>query len=196
MNNRSLTAEHFDAIYTSNSDPWDFATSEYERDKYDRTLSALPRSHYASVFEVGCSIGVLTHQLATRCDHLLSVDASEIPLTEARKRCRGYPFVRFDRMTVPQEWPSGQFDLVVLSEVVYYLCADDVARLCRRMEASLAPGGDVLLAHWTGPTNYPLSGDLAAEIFLSGVGGFTEIVRRDRFPKFRLDVVTRRQALS
>jgi hypothetical protein len=51
----------------------------------------------------------------------------------------------------------------VLSEVVYYLDAGDVARLADRVRASVEPGGHLLLVHWTGTTDYPLSGDDAAE---------------------------------
>jgi len=44
--------------------------------------------------------------------------------------------------------------------VLYYLGPADIERT-----AALAPGGAVLLVHWTGPTNYPVSGDEAAERF-------------------------------
>ncbi len=194
MSDRSLSAEYFDAIYAADPDPWGFATSDYERDKYATTLAALPRPHYARAFEVGCSIGVLTRQVAERCDALIAVDVTEIPLVAARERCRDKPSVEFFQMMVPQQWPDGPFDLILLSEVVYYLSVQDVGRLARRIEGSLAPGGDIVLAHWTGPTNYPLSGDEAAELFLREVAGFTDVVRRDRNREFRLDVVTRRRA--
>lgn len=193
MSERSLTSEYFDGLYASDPDPWRFATSAYERDKYARTLDAMPRKHYARAFEVGCSIGVLTRQLAQRCDALISVDASELPLLEARERCRDCPSVHFFQMTVPQDWPEGEFDLILLSEVIYYLCEADVAKLARRIHGSLASGGDVVLAHWTGLTNYPLSGDKATQIFLREVSGFCDVVRRDRAREFRMDVVTRRQ---
>jgi len=191
MTNPSLPASYFEELYAADPDPWRFATSTYEREKYATTLKALPRPRYSRALEVGCSIGVLTHQLADRCDDLLSLDASEKALNSARERCGGKPAARFAVMTVPGDWPTGQFDLILLSEVVYYLAPDDVAQLARRVETSLEPGGDIALIHWTGPTNYPLSGDDATEIFLSEVRGFTSIVQQQRFEAFRLDVVTR-----
>ena len=33
--------EHFEELYKKSEDPWSFATSEYERRKYERTLDAL-----------------------------------------------------------------------------------------------------------------------------------------------------------
>jgi 2-polyprenyl-3-methyl-5-hydroxy-6-metoxy-1,4-benzoquinol methylase len=195
MSGPSLPASYFDALYAADPDPWGFAASDYESDKYAKTLAALPRQRYAWALEVGCSIGVLTRQLAGRCEGLVSIDASGIPLRMARERCRDCSSVRFSQMIVPQDWPDGEFDLILLSEIVYYLCAADVAHLARRVETSLAVGGDVVLVHWTGATNYPLSGDEAAEIFLREVGGFTQVARRERASAFRLDVVTRRQCV-
>ena len=112
---------YFERLYESDPDPWKFASSEYERDKYAATMAALPPGRFARCFEVGCSIGVLTHELAQRCDALLGVDVAENALDQARTRLRDMPWVRFVRMAVPTEWPEGSFDLVLFSEVLYYL---------------------------------------------------------------------------
>jgi hypothetical protein len=40
---------YFDQLYAAQSDPWRFATSDYERKKYALTLDALPKAHYAAV---------------------------------------------------------------------------------------------------------------------------------------------------
>jgi hypothetical protein len=73
---RTLEPAYFDNVYAADSDPWKFASSAYERDKYAATLAAFPKPRYASAFEIGCSIGVLTSALAPRCDALLAVDAA------------------------------------------------------------------------------------------------------------------------
>src|SRR5579863_8609060 len=101
MSGPSLPASYFDALYAADPDPWGFAASDYERRKYDRTLAALPRRRYDRALEVGCSIGVLTRQLAGRCEALVSIDASGIPLRMARERCQDCSSVRFSRMIVP-----------------------------------------------------------------------------------------------
>ena len=62
---------------------------------------------------------------------------------------------------MPAQWPEGSFDLILLSEVVYFLDGDDVEHLAARVRGCLRPGGDVVLVHWTGETDYPLSGDAA-----------------------------------
>ena len=173
----SLPPSYFDAMYTVDPDPWQFDDSAYERAKYAATLAALPRERYPRALEVGCSIGVLTHALSARCDALLSLDMAEIALRQARDRCGSLTHVSFDRAQIPGGWADGTFDLILLSEVVYYLDADDVERLVGRVRGGLAGGGDVVLVHWTGETHYPLTGDDAAEMFISKTIDFLRIER-------------------
>jgi 2-polyprenyl-3-methyl-5-hydroxy-6-metoxy-1,4-benzoquinol methylase len=159
----TLGPEYFDALYTADPDPWKFATSPYERAKYTLTLNAMPKPRWRSALEVGCSIGFLTRSLASRCDAVVAIDAAQTALAEATRRCADLPDVRFEQMFVPDEWPDGQFELILLSEVIYYLSREDVARLASRVTRSLSRGGSVILVHWTGLTNYPLSGGVVIE---------------------------------
>jgi SAM-dependent methyltransferase len=189
----TLQAAYFDALYAANSDPWKFATSKYERGKYSLTLSAFPHARYGHALEIGCSIGVLTRDLALRCDDLLAIDAVAAPLVEARGRCADRPNVRFAQMLIPREWPDGAFDLILLSEIIYYLDGDDVTRLALRVTRSLRKNANVVLVHWTGETDYPLTGDEACEIFISRVGSAMKVERSDRYDAFRLDVLVKRE---
>ncbi|MGH1571698.1 class I SAM-dependent DNA methyltransferase [Methylobacterium sp. P31] len=161
--------------------------------KYASTLDALPRERYACALEVGCSIGVLTEALAERCDVLVSLDLAERALARARERCRDLSHVRFKLAQVPGQWPEGAFGLILLSEIVYYLDADDVARLVERVRSCLQPGGDVVLVHWTCETHYPLTGDEAVERFIDGASGFLRVHEQTRMDKYRLDVLVGRE---
>ena len=187
----TLGPEYFDALYTADPDPWKFAASPYEQAKYTLTLNAMPKPRYRSALEVGCSIGVLTRLLASRCDAVLAIDAAPTPLVESRRRCADLTGVRFEQMFVPKQWPAGVFDLILLSEVVYYLSREDVGRLAKRVTCSLAPDGSVILVHWTGSTDYPLSGDDAVALFIERMGPVCAVVRADRYAEFRLDVLLR-----
>ena len=185
----TLPTSYFDELYAADPDPWQFETSEYERGKYAATLAALPQERYSSALEVGCSIGVLTRQLAGRCDVLVSLDIAEGALDRARARCQDLAHVDFRLKQVPNDWPEGRFDLIVLSEVVYYLDAGDVERLVERVRGALAVGGDVVLVHWTGETHYPLTGDTAAERFIDRASAFLRVHGQARTDKYRLDVL-------
>ncbi len=185
----SIPTDYFDQLYASDPDPWRFAESAYERDKYAATLAALPRAHFASALEVGCSIGVLTRQLAPRCEALLSLDVAEAALAQAKRRCADRAGVRFAAMRAPGAWPAGRYDLIMLSEVVYYLDAADVAALAAKVCGSIKPDGDVMLVHWLGQTNYPLSGDEAADTFMAAASGTLRLTHQARSDAFRLDVL-------
>jgi cyclopropane fatty-acyl-phospholipid synthase-like methyltransferase len=188
---QTLKPEYFDALYTADPDPWNFAASPYERAKYALTLNAMRKPRYRSGLEVGCSIGVLTRSLAPRCDAVVAIDAASTPLVEARHRCADLPTVRFEQMFVPEQWPGGAFDLILLSEVVYYLSREDVGNLAARVTRSLAQDGSVILVHWIGSTDYPLSGDEAVALFIERVGSVCVVERADRYAEFRLDVLSR-----
>lgn len=187
----SLTPEYFAGLYGGgpDPDPWGFTTSAYEAAKYAATLAALPRTRYASGLEIGCSIGVLTRDLGTRCDALIGIDVVETALVAARARCADRPWVRFEACAIPQAWPEGRFDLVLLSEVVYFFTRDDVARIGARIGAAIEPGGDVVLVHWLGETDYPLSGDAAAETFIAAAAGFAAPLHGARNADYRIDVL-------
>ena len=187
MNDRrsSIPPDWFEAEYTRDPDPWRFATSDYERAKYDDTLAALGDRRFASGFEIGCSIGVFTARLVQRCDRLLAVDVSDTALAQARA---ANPGVRFANMRVPDAWPIGEdFDLIVFSEVLYYLDAVEIDRAASQALTALRPGGTVLLVHWTGPTDYPCSGDEAAERFIAATMARLRPVRQARRAEYRLD---------
>lgn len=188
---QSLPASYFEALYAADPDPWKFRTSDYEAAKYAATLEALPRPHYGSVLEVGCSIGVLTRMLAPRCGGLLAVDGSARALADARRHCAGLPQVVFERREVPRQWPRGAFDLILFSEVLYYLDEADLAETARRTLRALRPGGEVLLVHWTGTTDYPLSGDAAVEGFMAATVPPLDAARGTRAERYRLDLLRR-----
>lgn len=189
----STPPEYFDRMYADSDDPWRFESSEYERRKYAATLAALPRTRYEKALEIGCSIGVLTAQLAPRCDALLAVDVVDLALERARRRCRAWPHVEFRRMHLPAEYPVGSFDLVVLSEVGYYWSERDLALARERIIGGLAPGGHLLLVHWTQPSpDYPLTGDRVHQKFLDRPGDLLRHLDGQRADTYRLDLFARR----
>lgn len=187
-----VTPEYFEQLYSSDPDPWQFATSDYERDKYAATLAALPDRRFASGFEVGCSIGVLTRQLAERCDALLGADVSETALAQARIRCADQPHVAFARMVVPGDWPEAPLDLVLFSEVLYYLGIPGLHAAARRTLDSLLPGGCVLLVNWHGPTDGACTGDEAAELFIADCAPRLRPTVQRRAERYRLDLLQER----
>jgi SAM-dependent methyltransferase len=164
---RSRDAAYFDQIYATCDDPWGFRSSPYERAKYARTIAALPPRRFRAGLEIGCSIGELTRLLAMHCDTIYGVDVAAAALQTARARCADLANVRFSQMQVPAQWPAGQHDLIVLSEVLYFLSRADIALVTARVRQGLAEGGVVLLVNWRGVADNPTGGDAAADAFVA-----------------------------
>ena len=186
---KSLAPEYFEDVYNAKDDPWDFTTSDYEARKYAATINALPQSQYASAFEIGCSIGVLTARLAGRCESLLAVDVNEKALEQARRRCANLPNVRLKKMIIPNEFPAENFDLIVVSEVGYYLSVGDWREAQEKIIARLNPKGSVILVHWTHfVADYPQTGDAVHDAFAKYAEGKTKHLETRRTEDYRLDV--------
>jgi SAM-dependent methyltransferase len=187
----TLPEGYFDAMYRADPDPWGFTSRWYEQRKYALTLAALPRPRYARAFEPGCSIGVLSALLAERCDALLSADISAGAVAAARERLRDRPQVSVERRRLPHEWPTGRFDLVVLSEVGYYLGDDDLDLLLGNAVGSLAPGGDLVAVHWRHRVDdYPQLGDEVHRRLAQDHDGLARTVRHEE-ADFLLEVYAR-----
>jgi predicted TPR repeat methyltransferase len=190
---RSLPADYFERMYAETADPWGFETSVYEAKKYDRTIAALGDRRYGEALEIGCANGVLTRRLAAHAEKLLAIDASATALGRARERCVDLSSVRMELMTFPTEAPTdATYDLVVMSEVAYYWDVDDLTLAAKWLRGQLAPGGDLLLVHWTGETDYPQTADDAVGGLRVAFDGGPEIAVSNRTADYRLDLWRRR----
>lgn len=140
--------ERFADLYAGGNDPWQ-AQSWYERRKRDTVRAALPREHYDSAFEPGCGPGELTAVLAGRCARLLAADPVPDAVERARRATAGLPGVTIEHAALPHV-PPGPLDLVVFSEVLYYLDEATISATLDATVAAMAPGADLLAVHWRG----------------------------------------------
>ncbi|MEN2989083.1 class I SAM-dependent methyltransferase [Tistrella sp. BH-R2-4] len=183
-------AARFDRLYRRDPDPWQVATSPYERAKYQATLDALPRPHYRLGIEAGCSIGALSARLAGRCDRLIGLDVSGVALRLARRHHGADPRLRFQQADLPRDWPGVAADLIVLSEVLYYLGPAEIVQLARRIARS-APHSDCVLVNYLGPIPDGLPGAEAAAAFIDAITGQTAVQSLDARPGngYRIDII-------
>ncbi len=142
---------HMQALYARSDDPWGVARRWYERRKRALLLASLPAEHYGRAFEPACGTGRLTRELAERCDRLLASDGAPAAVRIAQRATLGCAGVEVALQRLPHEWPAGPFDLVVLSEWLYYLEPALVRVAAARCVASLAPGGTLLACHYRPP---------------------------------------------
>ncbi|MFJ2426908.1 SAM-dependent methyltransferase [Pseudomonas sp. NPDC088429] len=147
----SVDDRYFDGLFAGSDDPWAFRERWYEQRKRAITLAALPRPHYRAIFEPGCANGELSAELASRCDRLLCCDTADAAVRLARTRLSLFDHAEVRQSRLPGDWPEEKFDLIVFSEIGYYLDRDDLTAVAQRMGQSLAADGQVLACHWRPP---------------------------------------------
>ncbi|HEY5358901.1 MAG TPA: SAM-dependent methyltransferase [Streptosporangiaceae bacterium] len=186
----TLGPDYFDQMYAASADPWGFSSRWYEQRKYAITLAMLPRERYGDAFEPGCSIGVLTQQLAPRCDRLLACDVAPAAVAAASRRTAAWPNAAVEQRVLPGDWPGGHFDLIVFSEILYYFGGADLQRVLGAGIGALRPGGTLIAVHWRHPVpEYPRSGDEVHGL-LAGQPGLARLAEH-REPDFVAEVYLR-----
>ncbi len=144
------TRDYFEAMYGASDDPYALRTRWYEERKRAVLLAALPQRRFRRAFEPGCGVGELSLALAARCDELLASDLSPAAVRIARARCAAAPNVRVVQHTLPADWPrdSGRFDLIVLSELGYFLDAAAMGEVAQCCLHSLDEDGTLVACDW------------------------------------------------
>jgi hypothetical protein len=105
----------------------------------------------------------------------VATDLIPAALSVAAARLGDATHVAFEELVIPHQWPAGQFDLVVLSEIAYYFDQADLEVVLRRVLDSTDEGAHVVGVHWRGETDYPLSGDRAHAV-IARTAGFVPLV--------------------
>jgi protein-L-isoaspartate O-methyltransferase len=182
----TTSQEFFEGKYRQQHDPWDFACSSYEHQRYDAIVHALAHRRYEDAFEPGCSIGVLTARLAAICGRVHAMEIAPTAVQQARIRCKDFPNVEITCGAIPALLPSGTFDLIVLSEIGYYFTEDRLRALGMTLTERLRKPGILLAVHWLGRSeDRVLSGDRVHGI-LGNLDGLVH-EHSERHAGFRLD---------
>ncbi len=180
----AVPVETLRALYARTDDPWHFRTSAYEREKYESTLAALPQRRFRHILEIGCGNGELAARLAARAAAYTGLDAVEVALSAAR---RAVPSGRFVRGFLPCDLPPGAYDLIVLSEILYFLDRPGLQALARQVDRRW-PGAGLLCVTWRGPSGNPLQGEEALHFFRAATHRATTcLVARAEFRIDRFD---------
>lgn len=137
--------EYWERVF-ERPDPWNYL-SVYEQVKYEQTLSLIPDG-IERALELACAEGIFTAKLAQKVGFLTATDISRRAIERASERCRECPNAEFRVLDfVGSELPPEQ-DLIVCSEVLYYMDDEKILeQVCRKIATALKPGGCLVTAH-------------------------------------------------
>jgi len=137
-------------------DPWEFETSEFERNKYARQVAMLQGRRYARALEIGCGNGCFSRLLAGIADRTVALDISPTAIEQARTAAAGLGAIDFRVANIMDYDPhtDGPWDVVVMSETICYLGwlypLFDVAWLATELFSATCAGGRLLMANTCG----------------------------------------------
>lgn len=127
-------------------DPWNYL-AVYEQVKYEQTLSLIP-PNVEHALELACAEGIFSEKLSRHVGYLTATDISSRAIERAKKRCGHCSNAEFSELDFVSDALPGEQDLIVCSEVLYYM--RDIPQLtwvCEKMAAALKPNGCILTAH-------------------------------------------------
>jgi trans-aconitate methyltransferase len=180
----------FETRYRTDPDPWETLTSAYEREKRLRTLAACGPGPFAAICDLGAGLGLLAEWLAPRCGRLLALDAAPTAVAAARERLAPLGNAEARVATLPDDLPpdADAFDLVVASEILYYL---DDAAFARTLAWLGGTRGRVVAVHWTGTAGDLRRSALDVSGALAATPGLRVVSAEDTGAGYRLDVLER-----
>jgi cyclopropane fatty-acyl-phospholipid synthase-like methyltransferase len=182
----------FEARYRVDPDPWRTLTDPYELEKRRRALAACGAGPFASACELGAGIGGLTADLAPRCARLLALDAAPTAVADAARRLAPFPQAEARVAVIPEDLPAGEdlFDLVVASELLYYLEDDAFAATAAWMARALVATGRLVVVSWTGSAHDLCRDAASVATALAGQRGL-RLVSTASHPGHQIDVLER-----
>ena len=107
----------------SQDDFWALETSAFEKKRYEALLSMINDRHYKNALEIGCGTGTFTRLLSNIVEDIVALDISSTAIDRARNYNTGngkidYRVANIMELDLRNE---RKWDLVIMSETVYYL---------------------------------------------------------------------------
>jgi SAM-dependent methyltransferase len=124
---------------------WDFE-SPYSQEWHGRVLAVITAriggDKWGDALEIGCSEGVFTSYLASRCRSVDAYDISSVARKRAAERCAQHPNVRIELLDLAKDEIPGQYDLVFAMDILSCIRGRKrLARAVNKLVNALRDGG-------------------------------------------------------
>lgn len=148
--NRWLVRLYFEYRY-HRPDPYQTSISSEEIEKLSHTFQLIGETNYKNILDIGCGEGYLTEKLANIGSKVTALDISRHALKRARNRLKSKTNVTFICSDI-LSWQAGRqteerFDLIICSEVLYYLNLNQIKMIIPKIISWLTPYGKLILTH-------------------------------------------------
>jgi SAM-dependent methyltransferase len=144
---RPIDIDGFENLFQRDPDPWDYETSAFEAHKRSVLMRYAGLGPRGRVLELACANGVTTQALMKVGLRVTALDGSSTAIAQARTRLGHIRRLRLLHANLPKGLPKESFDLIVVSEIVYYLGSIAARRLAEGVANRVAPGGRVVVLH-------------------------------------------------
>jgi peptidoglycan/xylan/chitin deacetylase (PgdA/CDA1 family)/2-polyprenyl-3-methyl-5-hydroxy-6-metoxy-1,4-benzoquinol methylase len=200
---KAYDRNHFETLFAAHPDPWKY-TSPYEQIKYEQTLAMIPAGRAGRALEIASAEGHFTAQLAPRVEHLVATDISQVALERTAARCADHSHIEYQQLDLAKDALPGRFDLIVCSEVLYYVGGRaGLRQTARKIAEALTPSGHLVTAHMNLVVDepdrpgydwdLPFGAKTIGETFAGT--GMLELVRELHTPLYRVQLFRRRHGL-
>ncbi len=167
----------FERLYQTEDDPWQIGDADTPR--YNTYLELLRPHAKGAVLDIGCGFGALLARLAGDGIALEGIEISETAVVKGRQR---FPFITFHsgnaaRIADVAGIQDRKFDLIICSDVIYYITEREQSELLAWINNHLSAEGVAFVAAWCPGGNYLLPDEL-----VESVGANIVPMRIERFP--------------
>jgi len=149
------TRRKMERVFRRKRDPYGYLSHDHEIKKQSTILSLIAGREYKTALEIGCAEGAFTRRLAPYCDHVFAVDLSKTAIDRARENLKGIENVSLVFSNIRHCRLATKWDLIVISEVLYYLSKGRFLQkefdlFLSHLGEILKPGGRMVVVHGFG----------------------------------------------
>lgn len=135
----------YDLAYRLKNDLFESEASEYEQHKLNRLIEIICQQNYKNVLDVGCGIGILAEKISPCCQRIIGIDFSPKAISLARNRCGKLENVSFLERDIRTFDFQDDYDLIIFSEVLYYLEDKFIERIINRLKKNLSDSARIII---------------------------------------------------